>query len=219
MEGEMLGKALKNISSINNWLGGNKATIIAINELLSEEENVNRPWKIIDIGCGSGDTCRLLSNHYKKRNIACEIVGIDANAYTIQYAQDHSKDYDNINYRVMNIQSKELDSLEYDIAVSTLTLHHFNDTELENLLQRLVLNAKKGIVINDLHRNRWAYYLFKVLGVITGMHPMNKEDGLISILRGFKRNEIELYSRKLNISNYNIQWRWAFRYIWTMNTT
>jgi hypothetical protein len=43
---------------------------------------------------------------------------------------------------------------------------------------------------------------------------MSREDGLTSILRGFKKEELLHFSKKLNFSNYKIQWKWAFRYQW-----
>jgi heme/copper-type cytochrome/quinol oxidase subunit 2 len=47
---------------------------------------------------------------------------------------------------------------------------------------------------------------------------MSKEDGLVSILRGFKKPELEQYSKKLDFKNYSIQWKWAFRYQWIIKT-
>jgi hypothetical protein len=43
---------------------------------------------------------------------------------------------------------------------------------------------------------------------------MSREDGLVSILRGFKKNELEEFSKKLSLKNYTIRWKWAFRYQW-----
>jgi hypothetical protein len=43
---------------------------------------------------------------------------------------------------------------------------------------------------------------------------MSREDGLVSILRGFKKKELEIFSNKLKFVNYKIQWKWAFRYQW-----
>ena len=39
------------------------------------------------------------------------------------------------------------------------------------------------------------------------------EDGLISILRGFKREELESFSNILQVKP-QIKWKWAFRYQW-----
>ncbi|MNL86388.1 hypothetical protein D3C87_2150710 [compost metagenome] len=43
---------------------------------------------------------------------------------------------------------------------------------------------------------------------------MSREDGLTSILRGFKKEELIRFSEKLNFKKYTIQWKWAFRYEW-----
>jgi hypothetical protein len=47
---------------------------------------------------------------------------------------------------------------------------------------------------------------------------MSKEDGLVSILRGFKKKELIAFSKQLQFKNYSIQWKWAFRYQWIIKT-
>ena len=46
---------------------------------------------------------------------------------------------------------------------------------------------------------------------------MSREDGLISILRGFKKEELVAFSKKLRFNKYKIQWKWAFRYQWIIS--
>ena len=75
-------------------------------------------------------------------------------------------------------------------------------------------NPRIGIVINDLHRSTLAYRLFQGLCFAFQLNAMSREDGLVSILRGFKKNELVHFSKKLKFSNYKIQWKWAFRYQW-----
>jgi hypothetical protein len=70
------------------------------------------------------------------------------------------------------------------------------------------------MVINDLERSALAYRLFQALCFVFRLNEMSKKDGLISILRGFKREELEQFSKKANFKNYSIQWKWAFRYQW-----
>jgi hypothetical protein len=41
------------------------------------------------------------------------------------------------------------------------------------------------------------------------------EDGLTSVLRGFKRVDLERISDKINVKP-NISWKWAFRYLWIL---
>ena len=93
-------------------------------------------------------------------------------------------------------------------------LHHFKEKELISFLKPVVKKAKQGIVVNDLHRHKLAYYLFRLL-CITIKNKTIIEDGLTSVLRGFKRQELVDISNQLDI-NYQIRWKWAFRFQWIL---
>ena len=96
--------------------------------------------------------------------------------------------------------------------MATLFLHHFKEHEIVRLLNSLRQRVTLGIVVNDLHRHQAAYYLFKMLGIFM-KNKMIKEDGLTSILRGFKKGELEKISLQLKATSH-ISWKWAFRYQW-----
>jgi hypothetical protein len=72
-------------------------------------------------------------------------------------------------------------------------------------------------VINDLHRSALAYRLFQGLCFVFQLNSMSREDGLTSILRGFKKEDLIAFSEKLKFNNYTIQWKWAFRYQWIIS--
>ena len=72
-------------------------------------------------------------------------------------------------------------------------------------------------VINDLQRSAVAYRLFQGLCFVFQLNDMSREDGLISILRGFKKEELIEFSKKLRFNKYNIQLKWAFRYQWIIS--
>jgi hypothetical protein len=95
-----------------------------------------------------------------------------------------------------------------------LTLHHFKDNEIIKILSVFNANAAVGIVVNDLQRSVISYRLFQVVCFVFRLNTMSREDGLTSILRGFKKQELIQFSNKLNLKKYTIQWRWAFRYQW-----
>jgi 2-polyprenyl-3-methyl-5-hydroxy-6-metoxy-1,4-benzoquinol methylase len=122
--------------------------------------------------------------------------------------------YPTVTYAVMNVFDRDFASLEYDIALCTLTLHHFTDEQILALMRLLSQQAKRGVVINDLHRSALAYRLFQLVCFVFRLNKLSREDGLISILRGFKRQDLETFSRQLQLTSYQINWRWAFRYQW-----
>jgi len=216
LEGEELRDALDKIARINQLLGGNTLTLGGVKQLLKDIPE-NEEITIVDIGCGNGDMLRALADFGNEEGHDFNLVGIDANAFTINYARKLSEGYDNISYRCEDIFDVSFRKLEYDIVLCTLTLHHFKDDEITYLLNIFNRQAKIGIVINDLHRSAMAYKLFKFLCAIFKLNRMSEQDGLVSILRGFKKEDLVLFSEKLNFKKYTIQWKWAFRYQWIIS--
>lgn len=216
MEGDELKDALDKISKINRMLGGNKLTLDGVKQLLKNNDKSNE-ITIVDVGCGNGDMLRNLANNVEKINIKLKLIGIDANNFTINYATQLSSNYKNIEYRCQDIFDKSFSDLKYDIVLCTLTLHHFNKEEIVNLLKVFNDNSSIGIVINDLQRSSIAYRLFQLLCAVFRLNTMTREDGLTSILRGFKKQELIDFSEKLNLKKYKINWRWAFRYQWIIS--
>lgn len=210
LEGEELRDALDKIASINQLLGGNQLTLQGVKKLINSNDEIT----IVDVGCGNGDMLRTLSDFGSKNNYKFNLIGIDANAFTIDYATKLSKEYPNISYKCEDVFSKVFSQLEYDIMLCTLTLHHFKNEQINYLIELFSKQARIGIVINDLHRNIIAYRAFQVLCFIFRLNRMSREDGLVSILRGFKKQELINFSKINKLENYTINWKWAFRYQW-----
>lgn len=215
MKGELLRDTLDKLGKINKWLGGNSVTINGVKELLKNRSKTET-YTIIDLGCGHGEMLRLLSEYGRKNNFSFKLVGIDANEDAIAYARELSKNYNEISFQNLDIFSNEFKALEFDIALSTLFLHHFKGGDIERLLKLLHSKADIGIVINDLHRSKLAYGLFKLLGIVIS-NDMIVQDGLTSILRAFKREDLEYHAEQLQLKS-QIRWKWAFRYQWLITT-
>lgn len=211
MEGELLRDTLDKLGNINKWLGGNRVTLTGIKRLLKGKSK-DKTYTIIDLGCGHGDILRLIADFGRKEGYKFQLTGIDANQDTIDYATELSIDYPELVFIKKDIFSEDFQKIDYDIALATLFLHHFKTDELEVLLKQLTSKAKLGLVINDLQRSEIAYGLFKLLSLVIS-NQMIIDDGLTSILRAFKRKDLENLTKKLNLKS-EIRWKWAFRYQW-----
>ena len=216
MSGETLINSLDQLANINKWLGGNKTTIDSLKTILKTNPK-DKMISIVDLGCGNGDMLRKVAHFGRKNGYKFDLLGIDANQATIDYAIQLSANFPEITYKKEDVLSKEFATHTYDIAMCTLFLHHFEDPIALNFIQTLLKNAKIGVVINDLHRHWLAYYLFKLLTSVFG-NEMTREDGLTSILKAFKRKDLDRFSKKINFKS-TITWRWAFRYQWIINKT
>jgi SAM-dependent methyltransferase len=213
LEGHDLLDALDKIAKINQWLGGNRLTLKGVEKLIQNQSKETQIC-IVDLGCGNGDMLRSLADYAIKNQRNFKLIGIDANAFTLNYAKESSQNYPNIEYLSEDIFKFDFEQYKIDIALCTLTLHHFKEEEILKIMQDLNDNTKIGIVVNDLHRSALAYRLFQLICFVFRLNRMSKEDGLTSILRGFKKEELVSLSKKLKFSHYTINWKWAFRYQW-----
>ena len=213
LEGKLLRDTFDKLELINRLLGGNRVTIDGVAKILKNHPK-EKPITIIDLGCGHGDILRDVAKFGRKQGYQFQLIGVDANTDAIAYANELSKDYEELQFLNIDIFSKEFEKIEFDVVLCTLFLHHFKPSELLSLLRTNFNKTRIGIVVNDLQRSRWAYYLFKLVTVFTTNH-MVKEDGLTSILKAFKRKDLIKITEQLK-AKASIRWKWAFRYQWIL---
>ena len=202
------------INRVNTILGGNNITVNAVARLL--KENPQASYTIVDMGCGDGNILREVAQYCRKNNHTVRLVGIDLNQEALQLATDASSDYPEIEYQHRDILQLKSTDLNCDIVINTLCMHHFIDRDLLTFLEKFNELARIAVVINDLQRSRWAYYLFKLFSAIFIKTKTAKIDGLISISKGFVKPDLIQYSEKLPDIQHEIKWKWAFRYVWIM---
>ena len=158
--------------------------------------------------------------HYcRNQNVVVSCIGIDLNAHAIAIGKASCIDFPEIQFLQKDILSLTSDEISCDILLCTLTMHHFTDNEIPIFLNQFAKLSTLGVVINDLQRSAFAYYLFKLFSIIFINTKIAKTDGLISISKGFRKQELIAFSKALPEVVHQIRWRWAFRYLWLMQTS
>jgi ubiquinone/menaquinone biosynthesis C-methylase UbiE len=205
---------MQELEFINRNLGGHAITIDGVNKLIKEYD-VRQPIKIVELGCGGGDNLTAIQKWACKRNIPVSLTGIDINQECIQYA---SSRIENANIQFIHSDYKNVHFQEkHDILFSSLFCHHFNETELLEMLKYMQRNSSFGFFINDLHRHPIAYYLIKWLTQLFSSSYLVKNDAPLSVSRGFTREDWTNLLKQANITTYSCEWKWAFRWLITVN--
>ncbi|MEJ8757813.1 methyltransferase domain-containing protein [Pontibacter sp. H259] len=210
LSGEELRQNLRELEVINNWLGGHKVVLNALDKLISNYKS--QPISITDIGCGGGDTLTSIANWAKRKSIDVQLTGIDANDFMVNYARQHCRNYSNISIAQHDVFSQEFAQQQYDIIVCSLFCHHFTDEQLIQLFRQLHQQAGIAVIINDLHRHWFAYYSIKYITKLFSGSRLVQNDAPLSVWRAFKRNELQELVTQAGITNYSLRWMWAFRW-------
>ncbi|MFS4468260.1 methyltransferase domain-containing protein [Maribacter sp. 2210JD10-5] len=205
---------LDDINRVNRILGGNSITLDAVFRMISE--NNLESYTILDVGCAEGTMLRELAKEARKRNIHVKLIGIDLNEDALEIAKHFSTDFPEIEYMQQDVLDEKSSNLACDIVTTTLTMHHFSDSDISIFTKRFSELARVGVIVNDLQRSTLAYYLFKLFSLFFIKTKTAKIDGLISISKGFKRNDLKIFANRFKNIKHDIQWKWAFRYVWVM---
>jgi len=212
--GPLLEENLKDMEFLNRWLGYNRKLIGEIERIWKKYK---RAWgkkkiRIVDMGCGSGDGLRGIMDWAKRKKCDCELIGVDGNAYVVEYGKKRSKEYPEIKYYKEDImRSERNEKCGYDIIVLNNVCHHFSDEEVTNLVKGLGTGNCMAIIMNDIHRHFLAYWGMKVLGKVFRFSRLTQEDGLLSVRKGFKKKELEKILDPIG-KMYEIRWKWPFRW-------
>lgn len=199
---------LKELDFINTYLGGHKITTEGFEKLAGDKKDIS----VCEIGCGGGDNLNAIYRCCSKKNMHLKLTGIDINADCIAYARKNTP-IDDKNFIISDYKNVNFGNDKQDIIFTSLFCHHFRDDELITMMQWMKSNSKIGFFINDLHRHTVAYYFIKFAAKFFSRSYMVKNDGPVSVSKGFKKNEWKHLLSKAGITNYTIQWKWAFRHL------
>ena len=199
---------MQELDTINTLLGGHAISIKGFQQLLGIRKKIT----ICEIGCGGGDNLAAIVRWCNKKNILVECIGIDMKAACIEVAANHrllknKAQWIITDYRKVSFSEKP------DIIFSSLFCHHFTDDELTLQLQWLKTNCQIGFFINDLHRNKLAYYAIQVLTRLFSKSYLVKNDAPLSVARGFLKTEWNSICERAGLEQYTVNWKWAFRHL------
>ena len=207
---ELLFQNLKELDFINKTLGGHAVSLAGIKKLIT---NKNKLYHIVDIGCGGGDAMKSIADWAKQNNYQVKLTGVDFNGDAIDYVNKNCKNYLEINGVKSDYREFLKSNDTIDIIHCSLFCHHIKDEKLIELFMFLKQYAKTGFVINDLHRHWFAYYSIKFLTRLLNGSALVRNDAPLSVLRGFKNEELQILLDQAHVKNTRVSWRWAFRYL------
>lgn len=204
---EIIDPIMDELEVINKLLGGFQVFFNGFKRI-----GLKRGMTISDWGCGGGDSLRMVANWARKKNLSLNLVGVDVTPAAIAYAEEKCAAYPEISFITANALSDQLRDNQFDVVISSLFTHHFEDERWIELIKKMTACASHAVIVNDLHRNWFAYYSIGALTRIFSGSEMVKHDSKVSVLRGFSRSDLVRMLQQAGITNYTLKWMWAFRW-------
>ena len=145
----------------------------------------DQPWRILDVGFGSGDMLARIARWGERRGVALDLAGVDLNTKSASVADAQL----NGRARLITGDYWDLAGQGWDIILSSLVTHHMSAAERSAFLRFMEDEAARGWLVNDLHRQRLPFMGFPLLATLALVDPIVRRDGQLSVGRSFRRAE------------------------------
>jgi ubiquinone/menaquinone biosynthesis C-methylase UbiE len=208
IQDERVDLALRELKLINYFLGGNTGSKRGISNMILNIPNDK--IYLLDAGSGSSDVLDDL----KKKFRSVKIISLDRNKRVCNFIKRNN------NFKPMVVCADAFNlpfkDKSIDIVHTSLFLHHFDSIGLNSILRKFNEVAKYGIVINDLQRSLRAFLGIKILTMLFSRSELVKSDAPVSVRKGFIKSELIYLLKELHFSKYEIERKWAFRWVVTV---
>ena len=207
---DLLEQNLRELDFLNRWLNGHAISMEGLKKLVKDKKS---SYRVIDIGCGSGDVLKLMARWARKHGFSIQLTGIDKNPDAIEFLRKHCGSYPEIDGIACGYADFLKQEHPVDIIHASLFCHHLPDEELVGFFRKVNAIAQNGFIVNDLQRTPLAYYGAKLMTGLLNGSSLSKNDGPISVLRAFKQYELEQLLKRAGVRNFTICRRWPFRFL------
>ena len=210
---QRIDEALHELKLINKYLGGFNTSYTGLKNFLksSNDSAIN----ILDIGSGASDVLESI----RRKNKNLKIFSLDKNKRVCEILKNQNNGKTVSEPIYGDVLHLPLKNKSMDIIHSSLFLHHFNEEQIKNIISSSLIIAKKGIIINDLRRSLIAIIGIKFLIRLFSKSSLFKNDAPLSVKKGFIKSELVELLNALQIKNYIIKRKWAFRWLVIIRNT
>jgi SAM-dependent methyltransferase len=172
---------LGDLGRVNRWTLAARPTLA----FLARAVRGRRRFSLLDVGFGEGAMLRRIALWARRAGLDAELVGIDLNEKSAAVARAATPLGIEIDWRTGDYRALG----GFDLVVSSLVAHHMDDGELVAFVGWMEAHARRGWMVNDLHRHRLAYSGYPLLARLLRVHRVVREDGRLSIARAFRAAE------------------------------
>ncbi|PYJ18072.1 MAG: hypothetical protein DME96_03655 [Verrucomicrobia bacterium] len=205
-----LERDLERIRQLNRWFGSYRLVLGFIRRWIKPRARL----RIVDLATGSGDIPRLIINHSRAIGALVEIDAVDRQSATVDIARELSAGYPEISYIDADILEWK-PAAAHDIALCTLTLHHFSNEDAVKVLRRCSEVATKFVLVSDLRRGFFLKAGVYILTAFVFREPMTRYDARLSAARAFSFKEFDKLARQAGWQNFgHKKFRFARQAIW-----
>ena len=196
---------------VNRWMGDAHS----LKATLFREIEAQRlaGFSILDAGAGSGELLRVAATWARQTRREFSGVGLELSERMAESILEESERFDEITSVRGDALQLPFDEAQFDYVICSLFTHHLLDEQVVQLLREMSRVAKRRIFVIDLHRHPVAYFLYTTLGKLFLHNRLVRHDGALSILRGFKSEELLELAQRAGLQDTRVERHFPYRLV------
>jgi SAM-dependent methyltransferase len=180
---EVYAAVLNDLATVNGVTMARRPTL----SFLKRAVATSSQFRLLDVGFGDGDMLRAIAAWAEQQGLVADLVGIDLNPRSADVARAQTPA--NLPIRWETGDYLDLEAEPWDFVISSLVAHHMTHEQLIRFLAFMEGRARRGWLVNDLHRHAFAYLGFPLLARLMRWHHIVRHDGQLSIARSYRPAE------------------------------
>jgi SAM-dependent methyltransferase len=182
LDPELVVRSMRDVVRANFVFGGARC---ALAELKPWLRNSGPRLTLLDVGTGIGDIPAGARKYADKFRVSLRGVGLDPAEELLRAARANLSDAVCGDGMQLPFRDRSI-----DVVMCSQVLHHFTEPDGMRLLSEMNRVARKCVVVSDLRRSWLAVAGFWATSFALRFHPVSRHDGIVSIRRGFTRNDL-----------------------------
>jgi hypothetical protein len=203
-------ESLRNISRANRWFGGSWAVRYGLQQALHGTPP-GTTLTLVDLGTGLGDLPRVAVRWARRRGIRLVPVGLERSRVAATLASKTG-----LPTALACAGAPPLRDKSVDVVLVSQLAHHLTSASVMHLFRTCDRIARRAVIIADLRRHSLAGPAFWCGARLLRFDPVTLADGITSIRRGFRPDELSDLVRRAGI-DARVRSRPGFRLVatWT----
>ncbi|HWS99279.1 MAG TPA: methyltransferase domain-containing protein [Pyrinomonadaceae bacterium] len=202
---------LVELRRVNRFLGDARALRRSL--LAQVEREALKSFSVLDVGAGSGELLRTIGAWAGATEREALLVGLELNARSASAIREESAAFPSVHAVRGDALRLPFGDGRFDYAICSLFTHHFKDEQVVHILNELGRVARRKVFVIDLHRHPLAYFLYTTVGRLFLRNRLIREDGALSILRGFRPRELNQLCKQTRLAGCSVERRFPFRLV------
>jgi hypothetical protein len=201
-----LARTLRHLDGVNRWLGGHRSLTGPLYGVLGAGSTI-----ILDIGSGSAAVPRYLVSWAGRRGHTIRAIALDRQSQVARCATETMPENTAVCYVVGDALHLPVATDSVDVALTSLTLHHFDDDRAVQFVREMRRVARRAVLVTDLERHRINYFGARVLAATAWRRSPYAQDGPISVRRAFRPRELLEIGERAGLTRPRVERHFPFR--------